>query len=120
MSFFPHVGCDKNSSWLGGHRCLFTAFSVDFFKKRLVFSLCGQSKELNFINQTIDFVGFPFKVYRSTGGFCRSGFSTKPLAAQTLGAQTDNMRLCTTLRCKKCPSESEKVLFSLVGPVLAG
>lgn len=89
-------------------------------KKRLVFSLCGQSKELNFINQTIDFVGFPFKVYRSTGGFCRSGFSTKPLAAQTLGAQTDNMRLCTTLRCKKCPSESEKVLFSLVGPVLAG
>lgn len=98
----------------------FHSVHCGFLKKRLVFSLCGQSKELNFINQTIDFVGFPFKVYRSTGGFCRSGFSTKPLAAQTLGAQTDNMRLCTTLRCKKYPSESEKVLFSLVGPVLAG
>lgn len=70
-----------------------------------MFSLCGQSNELDFINQTIDFVGFPFKVYRSTGVFCRSGFSTKPLAAQTLDAQADNMRLCTPLRCKKCPCE---------------
>lgn len=35
--------------------------------ERLMFSLRGQSNELDFINQTIDFVGFPFKVYRSTG-----------------------------------------------------
>lgn len=41
--------------------------SVQCGFERLVFSLCGQSNELDFINQTIDFVGFPFKVYRSTG-----------------------------------------------------
>lgn len=35
--------------------------------QRPVFSLRGQSNELDSINQTINFVGFPFKVYGSTG-----------------------------------------------------
>lgn len=35
--------------------------------QRPMFSLRGQSIELDSINQTIDFVGFPFKVYGSTG-----------------------------------------------------
>lgn len=35
---------------------------------RPVFSLRGQGKELDSINQTIDFVGFPFKVQGGSTG----------------------------------------------------
>lgn len=59
------------------------------------------------------FCWFSFQGIQIDGGFCSSGLSTKPLAAQTLDAQADNMRLCTPLRCKKWTGQLRlKVLFS--------
>lgn len=59
------------------------------------------------------FCWFSFQGIRIDGGFCRSGLSTKPLAAQTLDAQADNMRLCTPSRCKKCPRLASNILVFL-------
>lgn len=59
--------------------------------ERPVFSLRGQARELDAINQTIDSVGFPFKVQGGSTGVSGGAVELyKPLAEQTF----DSVRLC--------------------------
>lgn len=81
-----------------GHRCLFTVLL--WILTSYFFSL--RSEQRAGLHKSDDgFCWFSFQGIQIDGGFCRSGFSTKPLAAQTLDAQADNMRLCAPLRCKE-------------------